>query len=164
MRLELTKRADYAIRAVLALSRAADGERLSVRRIAADERVPERFLPQVMGDLVRAGLVEGTVGRSGGYRLAKPSPEISLLEVVEAVEGDSRRRVCILRGGPCVLDTVCDVHAVFAAAQDDVLSRLRGTTVEAAIRQGGDATTESTKLRTKRRHPPTLIEVRSCES
>ena len=134
MRLELTKRADYAIRAVLALSRAADGERLSVRRIATDERVPGRFLPQVMGDLVRAGLVEGTVGRSGGYWLAKPSSEISLLEVVEAVEGDSRRRVCILRGGPCALAGVCDVHAVFAAAQEDVLGRLRGTTVEAVIR------------------------------
>ena len=134
MRLELTKRADYAIRAVLALSRAADGERLSVRRIAADERIPERFLPLVMGDLVRAGLVEGTVGRSGGYRLAKPSAEISLLEVVEAVEGDSRRRVCILRGGPCALAAVCDVHAVFAAAQDDVLGRLRTATIAAASR------------------------------
>jgi Rrf2 family protein len=134
MRLELTKRADYAIRAVLALSRAIDGERLSARRIAADERVPERFLPQVMGDLVRAGLVEGTVGRGGGYRLAKPSAEISLLDVVEAVEGDSRRRVCILRGGPCALAVACDVHAVFAAAQDDVLGRLGSTTVAAAIR------------------------------
>ncbi len=134
MRLELTKRADYAIRAVLALSRAGDGERLSVRRIAADERIPERFLPLVMGDLVRAGLVEGTVGRSGGYRLAKPSAEISLLEVVEAVEGDSRRRVCVLRGGPCALAAVCDVHAVFAAAQDDVLGRLRTATIAAASR------------------------------
>ena len=134
MRLELTKRADYAIRAVLALSRAADGQRLSVRRIAADERIPERFLPLVMGDLVRAGLVEGTVGRSGGYRLAKPSAEISLLEVVEAVEGDSRRRVCVLRGGPCALAAVCDVHAVFAAAQDDVLGRLRTATIAAASR------------------------------
>ena len=134
MRLELTKRADYAIRAVLALSRAADGERLSVRRIAADERIPERFLPLVMGDLVRAGLVEGTVGRTGGYRLAKPSTEISLLEVVEAVEGDSRRRVCVLRGGPCALAAVCDVHAVFAAAQDDVLGRLRTATIAAASR------------------------------
>ena len=55
MRLELTKRADYAIRTVLALARAADDERLSVRRVAADQRVPERFLPQVMRDLVRAG-------------------------------------------------------------------------------------------------------------
>ena len=87
-----------------------------------------------MGDLVRAGLVEGTVGRTGGYRLAKPSAEISLLEVVEAVEGDSRRRVCILRGGPCALAAVCDVHAVFAAAQDDVLGRLRTATIAAASR------------------------------
>jgi Rrf2 family protein len=134
MRLELTKRADYAIRTVLALARAADDERLSVRRVAADQRIPERFLPQVMRDLVRAGLVDGTVGRAGGYRIAKPSAEISLLDVVEAVEGDSRRRVCILRGGPCALDGVCDVHAVFAAAQDDVLQRLRATTVAAAIR------------------------------
>jgi Rrf2 family protein len=133
MRLELTKRADYAIRTVLALARAADDERLSVRRVAADQRVPERFLAQVMRDLVRAGLVDGIVGRAGGYRIAKPSAEISLLDVVEAVEGDSRRRVCILRGGPCALDGVCDVHAVFAAAQDDVLRRLRATTVAAAI-------------------------------
>ena len=134
MRLELTKRADYAIRAVLALSRAPEGEWLSARRVAAEQRVPERFLPQVMRDLVRAGLVEGTVGRSGGYRLAKPATEISLLDVVEAVEGDSRRRVCILRGGPCVLTGSCDVHAVFAAAQDDVLGRLRSTTVAGAAR------------------------------
>jgi Rrf2 family protein len=133
MRLELTKRADYAIRAVLALARTPGTERRSVRDVAAQQRIPVRFLPQVMGDLVRAGLVEATVGRSGGYRLAKPPTEISLLDVVEAVEGDSRRRVCVLRGGPCALDGVCDVHAVFAAAQDDVLRRLRTTTVTDAI-------------------------------
>ena len=70
----------------------------------------------------------------GDIGLRSPPSEISLLEVVEAVEGDSRRRVCILRGGPCALAGVCDVHAVFAAAQDDVLDRLGGTTLEAAIR------------------------------
>jgi Rrf2 family protein len=135
VRLELTKRADYAIRTVLALARStADGGRMSVRRVASEQAVPERFLPQVMRDLVRAGIVEGTVGRAGGYRLARPSSQISLLDVVEAVEGDSRRRVCILRGGPCALKGVCDVHAVFAAAQEDVLSRLGGTTVLEAIR------------------------------
>ena len=133
MRQDLTKRADYAIRTVLALARAAPGEPMSVRRVAKEQRIPERFLPQVMGDLVRAGLVDGTVGRSGGYRLAKPALAISLLEVVEAVEGDSRRRVCVLRGGPCALDGVCDVHRVFTAAQDDVLGRLRATSVAAVI-------------------------------
>ena len=136
MRLELTKRADYAIRAVLALARTPPGERRSVREVAADQSIPVRFLAQVMGDLVGAGLVEATVGRSGGYRLAKSPAAISLLEVVEAVEGDSRRRVCVLRGGPCALEGVCDVHAVFAAAQDDVLRRLRGTTIAEAIGAG----------------------------
>jgi Rrf2 family protein len=133
MRLELTKRADYAIRAVLALARVADGERLSVRRVAAAQSVPERFLPAAMRDLVRAGLVEGAVGRTGGYRLAKPASEISLLDVVEAVEGDSHRQICVLRAGPCTVNGVCDVHAIFAAAEGDVLRRLRETTVAVAI-------------------------------
>ena len=133
MRLELTKRADYAIRAVMALAGSTDSERLSVRLVAAEQQVPARFLPQVMRDLVRAGLVEGAVGRNGGYRLAKPSDAISLLDIIEAVEGDSRRRVCVLRGGPCAVAGVCDVHAAFAAAQDDMLDRLRGTTVAAVV-------------------------------
>jgi len=137
MRLELTKRADYAIRAILALARTPAGERRSVRQVAADQGIPPRFLTQVMGDLSRAGLVDATVGRSGGYRLAKPSTAISLLEVVEAVEGDSRRRVCIVRGGPCALIGVCDVHSAFAAAQDDVLRRLGTTTVAESIAPTG---------------------------
>jgi Rrf2 family protein len=136
VRLELTKRADYAIRAVVALARTSGPERLSVRQVAADQGVPERFLTHVMGDLVRAGLVEATVGRTGGYRLARRSADISLLDVVEAVEGDSHRRTCVLRGGPCAVDGRCDVHAVFAAAQDDVIGRLRGATVEAAAGGG----------------------------
>jgi Rrf2 family protein len=133
MRLELTKRADYAIRSVLALASAADGERLSVARVAAEQDVPPAFLPQVMRDLVGAGIVEGSVGRAGGYRLARPAPELSLLDVIEAVEGDSRRRVCVLRGGNCRLLDVCDVHDAFAEAQADVLARLSRTTIAEAI-------------------------------
>ncbi len=124
MRLELTRRGDYAVRAMLSLSRRADGERLSVRRIADEMEIPARFLPQVMSDLGRAGLVEATTGRNGGYRLARPASEITILEVIEAVEGDSRRRTCVLRGGPCGLDGHCDVHDVFFAAQDAMLGTL----------------------------------------
>jgi Rrf2 family protein len=133
MRFELTKRADYAIRSVVALARIPDGERRSVRQLAAEQNVPPRFLPQVMSDLVNAGIVEGTVGRSGGYRLARPASDISLLEVVEAIEGDGRRRFCVLRDAPCGLSGTCDVHDMFEAAQTDVLRRLRDTSVGATI-------------------------------
>jgi Rrf2 family protein len=135
VRLELTKRADYAIRATVALAQTPPRERRSVRQVAADQQIPVRFLRQVMGDLVRAGLADATLGRTGGYRLARLPTQISLLEVIEAVEGDRRRRACVLRGGPCVLDRVCALHAVFAAAQDDVLRRLRTTTIAEAIAQ-----------------------------
>ena len=129
MRLELTKRGDYAIRSVVALAGVAEGARLSVRQLADAQAIPVRFLPQVMADLSRAGLVEAVPGRSGGYRLARSASEVTLRDVVEAVEGDLRRRGCVLRGGACGLDGTCAVHAVFSDAQDDLLARLGRATV-----------------------------------
>lgn len=122
--MELTKRGDYAVRAMIALARAPSDRLSSVRRIAEEMSIPVRFLPQVMGDLAAAGLVEATTGRAGGYRLARAADTITLLDVVDAVEGESRRRNCVLRGGPCGLDGHCDVHDVFFAAQDALLAIL----------------------------------------
>jgi Rrf2 family protein len=129
MRPELTKRADYAIRAMLALSRSAGNGPTSARLIAEEWSIPVRFLPQVLGDLGRAGLVRAEAGRNGGYRLGRPSAEISLLDIIEAVEGDSRRRTCVLRGGPCGASGECAVHDVFASAQDALLGTLAGVSL-----------------------------------
>jgi len=129
MRLELTKRGDYAVRAMLALTRGAGNGLLSARRISDAMVIPVRFLPQVLADLQRAGLVEAAAGRSGGYRLARDASAISLLEVIEAVEGDSRRRACVLRGGPCGKDGTCDVHDVVFDGQEALLRTLAGSTL-----------------------------------
>ena len=132
MRLELTRRGDYAIRAMLALGR-ADGRRLTTPAIAASMAIPVRFLPQVMGDLARAGLVRSIVGRQGGHELGRPPGSIDLLAIIEAVEGDSRRRTCILRGGPCQRDGVCDVHEPFGAAQDALRQQLSARSLDSLI-------------------------------
>jgi len=131
VRLELTRRGDYAIRAMLHLARAEDVT-LSAPAIAAAARIPARFMGQVMGDLARAGLVNGQIGRRGGYRLAKPATQISLLDIVEAVEGDTRRRTCVLSEGACSFERACDVHEYFASAQDALISRLSQATLAAA--------------------------------
>jgi Rrf2 family protein len=145
MRLELTKRGDYAVRAMLALARSSrdepDGTLISARRISEAMGIPVRFLPQVLADLQRGGLVEALPGRAGGYRLSRSAESVSLLEVIEAVEGDTRRRTCVLRGGPCGLDGTCDVHDVFFAGQEALrstfahatLSDLAGRATEAAL-------------------------------
>jgi Rrf2 family protein len=114
---------------MLALASAPPGEWISVRRIAASMTIPARFLPQVMQDLVRAGLVDGRMGRTGGYRLARVPAAISLLDVIDAVEGDSRRATCVLRGGPCGRDGYCAVHHVFFEAQEAMLDRLSEATL-----------------------------------
>lgn len=136
MRLDLTKRGDYAVRAMLALTREAGHGLLSARRIADAMAIPVRFLAQVLADLQRAGLIAATPGRAGGYRLARGAEEISLLDVIEAVEGDSRHHTCVLRGDPCGVNDTCDVHDVFARAQDALLATLAGQSLAGLVRAG----------------------------
>jgi Rrf2 family protein len=129
MRLELTKRGDYAVRAMIALTRGAGNGLLSARRISDAMGIPVRFLPQVLTDLQRAGFIEAAPGRAGGYRLCRDPEAVSLLDVIEAVEGDSRRVACVLRGGPCGRDGFCDVHHVFFEGQE----ALRGTFARSSL-------------------------------
>lgn len=130
MRLELTRRGSYAIRAVMALADSGGAEPVSVTRIASAMSIPRGFLPQVMADLVRAGIVEARIGRTGGYRLSRPASAISLLEVIEAAEGDTRRRTCVLRGVPCGIPAEpCDVHEAFARAEESILAVLTASTI-----------------------------------
>jgi Rrf2 family protein len=123
MRIELTRRGDYAIRAMLALARPGV-DQLTAAALAEATGIPTSFVPQVMGDLVRAELVANRRGRSGGYRLGRPADGVSLLDVVEAVEGDGRRQTCVLRGGPCRREGACDVHEAFFRAQEALLGSL----------------------------------------
>jgi Rrf2 family protein len=134
MRLELTRRGDYAVRAMLALAGRVDEPPTSSRQIAAATGIPVGFVPRVMGELVAAGLVASTTGRAGGYALAHEPRAVSLLAVIEAVEGDSRRTTCVLRGGPCGLDGHCQVHDVFHDAQDVLLGRLRDVSLADILR------------------------------
>jgi len=136
MRLELTRRGDYAIRAMLALADEPGTDWLSVPRVSATMAIPERFLPRVMADLVEAGLVVGRRGRTGGYRLARPAIAITLLDIIAAAEPEPDPRKCILRGGPCGLDGRCSVHDAFSGARDAMLERLGATTLAEVAHTG----------------------------
>lgn len=117
MRLELTRRGDYAVRAMLALAGPDGHGWLSVNRIAAAMSIPVRFLPAVMRDLTKTGLVEARTGRAGGYRLARAAQQITLLDVIDAVEPEDDARQCVLRGIPCGQDGLCAVHETFDEAR-----------------------------------------------
>jgi Rrf2 family protein len=135
MRLELTKKGDYAVRAMIALARQVGGLR-SARSIAEEMDIPPRFLPQVMAALTRADLVRAVQGRNGGYELVAPPARTSLLTIVEAVEGPSRRETCVLRGGPCGRDGTCAVHAAFCSAEEAMIGALDSVSLADVSRDG----------------------------
>ncbi len=137
MRVVLSLRGDYAVRAMLALASHNGDGWLSAPRIAERMSIPVRFLPHVLTDLSRAGLVIGHPGRTGGYRLANPATEINLLQIVEAVEGDGEPARCVLRGGPCGMDGRCAVHDSFAAATAVLQDTLRGSPLSELAKRGG---------------------------
>ena len=136
MKLELTRRGDYAVRAMLALGQHSGDGWLSVPAVSAEMAIPERFLPRVMADLVDAGLVVGRRGRTGGYRLARPPDRITLLDIIAATEAEPDLRTCILRGGPCGLDGRCAVHDAFSGARHAMLERLGATSLAEVVRNG----------------------------
>ncbi len=129
MRLRLTKRADYAVRACLVLAPASDVP-LPSRAIAERMAIPERFLPQVLADLSRAGIVEGTVGKHGGYTLRRDPRALTLLEIIESVEGPARSEQCVLEDRTCDDDRACAFHPVWSAAQSAFIRVLESTTLD----------------------------------
>lgn len=129
MHMKLGKRADYAIRAVLDLARHWDGgDRRKSREIAESMDIPTKYLPQLLATLVRAGLVASEAGPDGGYRLVSDPTDVTLLAIIEAVEGPLLSVECVLRGGPCHWDSRCAIHEPWAGAQEAMRSQLDGTT------------------------------------
>jgi Rrf2 family protein len=82
----VSAKADYALRAAIELATAGDGP-VKGERIAQAQEIPLKFLENILGELRQAGIVRSQRGVEGGYWLARPAGEISLAEVVRAVEG-----------------------------------------------------------------------------
>ena len=151
MRLELSKRTDLAIRAIGYLCSQESDVLASGTEIAAAINTSTNFLPQVMTPLVRQYWVESTPGRSGGYRLVVRPNEISLLAVIEALEGPTADGRCVLRGAPCPVQEPCAMHEPWTRARDALLSELASTPLtEMGCRARNEEGSDVAKIRLER--------------
>lgn len=144
MQIVLGSRGDYAVRAVLFLARYPGRQRR--REISAAMEIPDKYLPQILGALVAAGIARSTAGRLGGYELARTPDRVSLREVVEAAEGPLQADRCLLRGGPCHWVERCALHDAWTEAGDALSERLAATTFAELARRDEDLE-RSSKLR-----------------
>ena len=117
---------DYAFRAVLYLAGQPSGKMVEAQTISRSQVIPMRFLLKIMPSMIKAGIVKSQRGVGGGYYLAKLPEDISLLDVVEAVEGPVRINRCLIDPSYCSKDGApeCTVHRTLAAIQDKLVRDL----------------------------------------
>ena len=85
--MKITKRGEYALRTMLALASKARSHPLSLRQLSQEEKLPVKFLEQIMMTLKKAGLVQSTKGKHGGYVLSRPPSKIKLGEIIRVIDG-----------------------------------------------------------------------------
>ena len=101
--MQLRNQVEWALHVCAVLAGLPEGARVSTRALAELHGAPKEYLSKALQALSRAGIVEGSLGPTGGYRLARPPEAVTFLDVVEAVEGRRRTFQCteIRRNNPC---------------------------------------------------------------
>jgi len=126
--MQITRQADYAIRAVRYLSRQGENERSATSTVAKEMNIPPSFLAKIISQLSIAGLLHTSRGARGGVTLARDPKEISLLDVVEAIDGPILLNECVGDPGNCEFSGDCAMHPIWIEAQENLIKRLRETT------------------------------------
>ncbi len=129
MRLEITRKSDLAVRALCALDTRGRMKGSELADLVGSSR---GFMAQVMTPLVHAGWVDSDPGPNGGYRLETTLQKLSMLDVIEAIEGPTDNGRCALSGGPCPTSENCALHEAWVPARQALLERLSKTTVAEA--------------------------------
>jgi len=133
--MQITRQADYAVRAVLYLSRMGDDQRAATSKVAQAQRIPPSFLAKIISQLSIAGLLRTSRGARGGVTLARAPKDITLLEVVEAIDGPIMLNECVGDNATCAFDKDCPLRPVWCDAQEELVNRLRGTNFEQLMAQ-----------------------------
>jgi Rrf2 family protein len=126
----ISRETDYAARVLLHLALQDPGARSTAQEIAHQRLIPRALVRRVVTRLAAAGLVVTARGNEGGISLARPAGEISLLEVVEAMEGPMALNQCVVEPGICPLVPACNVHVAWVHARDVIRTHLQCITFD----------------------------------
>ena len=134
--MEISRRTDYGVRVIMDLATLPESARASTQEIADRQSIPAPFLAKIISRLSLSGLVITYRGAGGGVSLARPASEISLLHVIEALDGPVQLNRCVIEPSACPRDEHCPVHHVWAKAQSELTSLLSDTTFDDLVSVG----------------------------
>lgn len=130
--MRVTQESDYALRVIIFLYNRGIGERVEARVISEHEKIPLRFLLKLLRKMATANIIHSYRGSGGGYAIEKPPSEVSVRQVIEAVEGPIYVNKCLGDHSQCNLDRTssCHIHHALQMVQDKLLASLDDLTFE----------------------------------
>jgi Rrf2 family protein len=140
----ISKRARYAFKAVVALARARSGEGLQIRQLCEQEKLPRKFLEQILLSLKAAGFITSRRGRDGGYELLKSPDRIMIGPMLRAVDGPIAPLPCLSRTAykrcdDCRDEAACELRIAFAKAYAGYLDNLDHMSLAEVMKQSDAA-------------------------
>ena len=127
--MQITRAGEYGVLGLLNLSRRAHGARVMIEEVSREENIPRNFLAKIFQSLARAGLVRSLRGSGGGFLLARQPSEITVLEIIEAIEGKIALQRCLKEVPTCDHMGGCALCGIFEQAQDRVKEVFTQTTL-----------------------------------
>lgn len=132
--MELNTRGRYAVMAMADIASRASGTAIPLSQISERQQITVAYLEQLFQQLRRADLVESARGRSGGYRLSRPAGDISIAEILAAVEERTRMTRCLVPDGePCLAGERCLTHNLWEALGEEIATFLGRVTLQDVI-------------------------------
>ena len=122
--MQITRQADYALRAVVFLSRLEENEKAATGIIAKEQKIPPSFLAKIISQLSIAGLIHTSRGARGGVSLARPSDDISVLDVIEAIDGPIFLNECTEKSANCPFLESCPLMKMWCEARTALVDKL----------------------------------------
>ncbi|MGM0689333.1 MAG: RrF2 family transcriptional regulator [Bacillota bacterium] len=133
--MQITRQSEYAIRALMELAAAPEGAVIQSRSIAEKHRLPEKFLNKTIQILVRAGYIKTLRGMKGGIRLTVDPGNITIADVIQAIEGKIALNPCLAESYFCENSSSCRVHGILKRAQDAMIAELSKETLADLVRE-----------------------------
>jgi Rrf2 family protein len=134
----ISNKAKYALRALLAIAAQASGDALTSIEISKRNKIPHKFLEQILLDLKKAGILESRRGKSGGYVMLRPADTITFGEVLRIFEGPLAPLPCLSRNAyrrceDCESEARCEIRREFARSYDASRQVLDSRTIADAL-------------------------------
>jgi Rrf2 family protein len=126
--MQITRQADYALRAMIYLAKLEPNQRAATSQIAEEQHIPPSFLAKIISQLSIAGLIHTSRGARGGVSMARTPGDVSILEVVEAIDGPIALNECTAVSGSCQFGDECPMRPIWCDTQAELVEKLRHTT------------------------------------